>query len=291
MAIQNVAVVGGGFMGSGIAQVAAQSGHAVTLIDPDPQQLEKGRATIAWSAERLHKKKFIPDDADTVLGRINSTNDRSGCADADLVIEAVYEDVAVKHEVLAELDGLCSKNTILASNTSTIPITKLSEVTQRGVIGTHFFGPVPMMKLVEIIPTETTPLEHVETVTAFCKKVGKNPILVQKDIPGFLMNRIFGAMTCEAMRLVESGAGSVEDIDQGMQDGFNMRLGPLAISDMSGLDIALNAFHVMAELDSEHMTEPPAVLKRLVEQGKLGMKTGEGFYKYDEKGRRLGPAF
>ena len=292
MQIKSVAVVGSGFMGGGIAQVAAQAGYSVTLLDIESGRLQQALQVIRWSVDKLVKKGFLKDSTDTILNRIKTSTDLADAKEVDLVIEAVFENIAVKHEVLRKLDAICSPRTIIGSNTSTIPITKLAEVTNRPelVIGIHFFGPVPLMRLVEIIPNPNTNKAVVDTIVEFGKSVGKNPVLVKKDIPGFLMNRIFGAMSCEAMRLVESGAGSVEDIDQGMCDGFNMRMGPIGIADLAGLDISLNAFAVMHDLDPENFVEPPAILVRLVKEGKLGAKTGEGFYYWSEDGKRLGPA-
>jgi 3-hydroxybutyryl-CoA dehydrogenase len=292
MSIQSVAVIGSGFMGGGIAQVSAQAGYAVTLMDLDTSRTQHALQVIRWSVEKLSSKGFLKDAPDVVMGRIATTTDLNAARDVDLVVEAVFEKIDVKQEVLRKLDGICSSKTILGSNTSTIPITTLAEATKRPdrVIGIHFFGPVPLMRLVEIIPNPQTSKAVVDTVLAYGKAVGKSPVLVKKDIPGFLMNRVFGAMACEAMRLVESGAGSVEDIDQGMCDGFNMRMGPIGISDLAGLDISLNAFAVMHQLDPKSFTEPPAILVRLVKEGKLGAKTGEGFYRWSEDGKRLGPA-
>lgn len=293
MTLETVAVIGAGFMGGGIAQVSAQTGHRVVLIDLDETQIEKARKGIAWSLDKLISKKLIEGSVEEIMARITWGTSYGLASDADIVIEAVYEKVEVKQDVLAKLDAVCAPRTILASNTSTIPITLLSASTKRSdrFVGTHFFGPVPMMRLVEVIKGEGTSEATLEAAVAFARALGKNPIVVRKDIPGFLMNRIFGVMGCEAIRLVEEGAGGIQDIDQGMVDGFNLRMGPLGIADLSGLDIAYNAFRVMHELDPGRMPVPPALLERLVREGKLGMKTGEGFYKYDAAGKRLGPAF
>jgi 3-hydroxybutyryl-CoA dehydrogenase len=293
MEIRHVGVVGAGFMGSGIAQVCAQAGYRVTLIDLTEARLERGLDNIEWSLGKLHDRGEISESPTTILGRIAPHIDVHAAHDAQLIIEAVFETLKVKLDLLEKLDSWCEPYAIIGSNTSTIPITRLSEATRRPekVIGIHFFGPVPMMRLVEVIPNPKTAPEVVETVLAFGRSVGKRPVLVKQDIAGFLMNRIYGAMVCEAIRLVERGAGTIEDIDQGMCDGFNMRVGPLCIADLAGLDIALNAFNVIHELDPGFMPEPPELLKRLVREGKLGAKSGEGFYKWAESGKRTGPAF
>lgn len=293
MSIQTVAVVGSGFMGSGIAQVCAQSGFPVCLIDVDEQRFARALKTIRWSVEKLVAKGVVADAVDEVLGRVSTARRLEAAADADLAIEAVYEQIALKQEVFAQLHHLCKAEAILASNTSTIPITKLAQATKRPdrVIGMHFFGPVPLMRLLEITPNPQTDETVTQTIVDFAYALGKNPILVRQDIPGFLMNRIFGAMACEAIRLVERGAGSIEEIDQGMCDGFNMRVGPLCIADLAGLDISLNAFNVMHSLDPEYAPKAPALLERLVREGHLGAKSGQGFYIWDENGKRHGPAF
>ncbi|MCL4691514.1 MAG: 3-hydroxyacyl-CoA dehydrogenase family protein [Candidatus Hydrogenedentes bacterium] len=293
MEFQKIAIIGSGFMGSGIAQVCAQAGYQAVLVDIDELRLEKALESVEWSVGKLVSKGALKESMDTILGRIETASSYDAACDADLLIEAVYEEVNLKEKVLSELDEVCGLDTVFASNTSTIPITKLAAATNRAnrVIGMHFFGPVPLMRLVEIIPNPQTTDEVVQAALEFARSVGKNPILVKEDIPGFLMNRIFGAMTCEAIRLLERGAGSIEDIDNGMCDGFSMHVGPLCIADLAGLDVSLNAFNVMHALDPDYAPVAPELLHRLVSEGKLGAKTGEGFYRWDEFGKRLGPAF
>jgi len=291
--ISSVAVVGAGFMGGGIAQVAATAGHSVTLVDVDEYALSKGMDAIRWSVEKLARKGLIAEDAQAVLARLTPKSDLDAAADADLVIEAVYEDMAVKRELFARLEAICKPAAILASNTSTIPITTLAEATKRPgqVIGLHFFGPVPLMRLCEVVMAKDTTEETLETCLEWVKGLPKNPVVARKDIPGFLMNRVFGAMVVEAMRLVEDGAASAEDIDRGMCDGFNMRQGPIAIADAAGLDITLNAFTIMNSLEPDRFQKCPALLEKLVAEGNLGRKTGQGFYRWDKEGRIIGPAF
>ncbi len=293
MGFKNIAIVGAGFMGSGIAQVCAQSGFKAVLIDLDEKRLTRARRSIAWSVDKLATKGALPDGVENVLKRITASVSLGAAKEADLVVEAVYEDITLKLDVLAKLDEMCRPQTILGSNTSTIPIAKLAGATMRPdqVIGIHFFGPVPLMRLVEIIPNPQTREDVTEAVLDFAYALGKNPVLVKQDIPGFIMNRIFGAMVCEAVRLVERGVGTIEEIDQGMCDGFNMRVGPLCIADLAGLDVSLNAFNVMHELDPGYSPKAPDLLVRLVSEGKLGAKSGEGFYIWAENGKRQGPAF
>ncbi len=293
MKFHKVAIVGSGFMGCGIAQVCAQARFDVALIDIDPERLDRARRTIQWSVEKLVLKGAVTDSVDCILNRIETAMSYDAAADADLLIEAVYEAIDLKLKVLGELDAICNGNAVFASNTSTIPITRLAGATERPdrFIGMHFFGPVPLMRLVEVIPNPQTDETTIASVMDFASALGKNPVLVKQDIPGFLMNRIFGAMACEAVRLVERGVGSIEDIDRGMCDGFNMRVGPLCIADLAGLDVSLNAFNVMHELDPEYAPKAPELLHKLVGEGKLGAKSGEGFYRWDDNGKRLGPAF
>jgi 3-hydroxybutyryl-CoA dehydrogenase len=292
MAIERIAVIGAGFMGRGIAQVVAQAGHDVALVDLDDARLTHAQDEIAWSLKKLVEKGRVPGDAESILAHIDIGKGFDRARDVDLVIEAVYEKVRVKHEVLSELDALCDERTILASNTSTIPIKLLSEVTKRPdrCIGMHFFGPVPLMPLLEIIPSKQTSQETLDAVLAFGKEIGKNTVVVKKDVPGFIMNRIFGAMVCQAVQLVQDGVGTVEDIDRGMCDGFGMRIGPLAIADLAGLDIAYHAFSNMHELDPDHIPKPPELLQKLVENGNFGRKSGQGFYAYGPDGRPTGSA-
>ncbi|MBM3289337.1 MAG: 3-hydroxyacyl-CoA dehydrogenase family protein [Candidatus Hydrogenedentes bacterium] len=293
MEIKHVAVIGAGFMGSGIAQVSAQAGYSVSLIDIAGERLSFACASIEWSLAKLETKGQLNDRAATVAGRIRTSTDYHAAARADLVVEAVFENVDTKLETVRALDAIVRPDSVIGSNTSTIPITTLAGASSRPerVIGIHFFGPVPLMRLVEITPNPKTSQDVIDAVLAFGASVGKRPVLVKKDVPGFIMNRIFGSMTCEAVRLVEDGIGTIEDIDQGMCDGFNLRVGPLCIADLAGLDIALNAFQVMHDLDPARMPAPPALLARMVAEGKLGAKSGEGFYRWEKNGKRLGAAF
>lgn len=288
---QHIAVVGGGFMGGGIAQVAAQGGYEVTLIDLNTAALEKSLADMRDSLDRLCAKGVVKESADEVLARVSASTALDAAADADAVIEAVFERIEVKQKLLGELDALCPPETLFATNTSTIPITLLGSFTQRAdrVVGMHFFSPVPVNPLLEIIPGEQTSAESLAAAEHLGVRFGKKNFVVKKDVPGFIMNRIFGAMVCEAVRLVEQGVGTVADVDGGMTTGYGLTLGPLAIADLAGLDVCVMAFDNIQQLDPGSVVNPPNLLRQRVEEGKHGRKTREGFYFYDERGKTLGP--
>lgn len=290
--VQRVAVVGGGFMGGGIAQVAAQGGFDVTLIDVNPAALDKAVADMRDSLGRLCAKGVVKQPAETVLSRVTTGTSIADAARADVVIEAVFERIDVKQKVLGELDAICPASTVFASNTSTIPISLLGDFTRRSdrLVGMHFFSPVPVNPLLEIIPGDGTSAETLEIAKMLGERFGKKNYIVKKDVPGFIMNRLFGAMVCEAVRLVEQGVGTVEDVDGGMTTGYGMTLGPLAIADLAGLDVCVMAFSNIQQLDPGCVIDPPNLLRQRVAEGKLGRKTREGFYRYDERGRVLGPA-
>jgi 3-hydroxybutyryl-CoA dehydrogenase len=290
--IRRVAVVGGGFMGGGIAQCAAQGGYDVALIDLRQDALDKALAGMRDSLSRLCAKGIVTEPANAVLARITTHTSLDAVASADAVIEAVFETIPVKQDVLAKIDALLPAGRLIASNTSTIPITMLAGFTQRpeAFVGMHFFSPVPVNPLLEIIPGESTSPKALAAAEGLGLRFGKKNFIVKKDVPGFIMNRVFGAMTCEAIRLVESGVGTVEDVDGGLVTGYGMTLGPLAIADLAGLDVCLMAFGNIAELEPNGAIQPPELLKRRVADGKFGRKTGEGFWKYDARGKALGPA-
>jgi len=287
-----IAVVGGGFMGSGIAQLAATHGHQVTLIDQDEAATTRALDTIAWSLGKLHEKEMLAASPESILKRIETHTSLQATADADLVFEAVPEIPDLKREIFTALDRCCKPETCFASNTSTIPIRLLSEATHRPerVVGTHFFFPVPLNPLLELIPGPQTSAATLMKFRDLCEQFGKYIIHVKKDVPGFIMNRIFAAMVCEAVRLVEQGVCTVEDIDKGLTTGYGMMQGPLAKADMAGLDVCLLAFTHIHTMDPNSMIEPPELLKRLVAEGHYGIKSGRGFYHYDERGKPTGAA-
>ncbi|MBI1320724.1 MAG: 3-hydroxybutyryl-CoA dehydrogenase [Candidatus Hydrogenedens sp.] len=292
MSIQRIAVVGGGFMGGGIAQCAAQGGYDVTLVDLKQEALDKALADMRDSLGRLCGKGIVKEPAEAVLARISTSTELEAVAGVDAVIEAVFERIPVKQDVLGKIDALLPAGGLIASNTSTIPITMLAGFTSRpeSFVGMHFFSPVPVNPLLEIIPGAATSPDALAQAEELGVRFGKRNFVVKKDVPGFIMNRVFGAMTCEAMRLVESGVGTVEDVDGGMTTGYGMTLGPLAIADLAGLDVCLMAFGNIAELDPDGPIQPPEILKQRVAAGKFGRKSGEGFWKYDARGKATGPA-
>ncbi len=292
MEIKNIFVAGAGLMGGGIAQVCAQAGYDVVMRDLTDEIVEKGLKAITWSVGKLVEKGKIQGTVDDILGRIQGTTDFSGVKDADFVFEAVIEDMEIKKMVFSELDKLCPAHTIFATNTSAIPITDIAQATQRAskVVGTHFFSPVPMMRIVEIVRGLLTSEETVEIADSLCKTLDKETIRVNRDIAGFALNRINFPSSVEAIRLVEAGVASVEDIDKGMRLGFGRPMGPFETADLAGLDIGFNAMSAVYEETQDERFHPPMLLQRKVRIGHLGKKTGIGWYRYDDKGNKIGPA-
>jgi 3-hydroxybutyryl-CoA dehydrogenase len=270
-------------MGHGIAQVAAQSGFEVLLVDVAPAALERGLAQIGKGLERLVSKGKLPaEERDAALGRITA-HDRIAVLDrADLVVEAVVEKLEVKQAVLAELDRACPAGTILASNTSSISITRLAAATARPgkVIGMHFMNPVPVMQLVEIIRGLATEQETWEAVEAAARRMGKTPVEVH-DAPGFVSNRVLMPMINEAVYCLWEGVGKPEAIDEVMKLGMNHPMGPLALADLIGLDVCLDILRVLQEGFGDPKYRPCPLLVKMVDAGFLGRKSGRGFYSYD----------
>lgn len=282
--VVNVFVVGAGLMGGGIAQVVATAGYQVTMRDVHQEALDHAMEDITWSLGKfVEKERITAEDRDAALAHITPTLEMDAAAEADLVIEAVFEDIAVKHEVFRELDRLCPPHAILASNTSAIPITELARVTGRPerVIGTHFFSPVPLMRLCEVVRGLATSDETLETTLAFVHSLGKETITVRRDVAGFAMNRINLPATVEAIRLVEAGICTPEDIDRGMRLGMGRAMGPFETMDMTGLDVILGAMLAVYAETKDPRFWPPDLLRRKVALGHLGRKTGRGWYEYD----------
>jgi 3-hydroxybutyryl-CoA dehydrogenase len=288
MPIKKIFIAGSGLMGSGIAQVCAQAGIAVLLHDVSAPALEKAVENIAWSVGKLIQKDVLKEDKETILGRIKSVNDLSRAAEADLVIEAVFEKLELKQDIFQQVDRVCPPDTMIASNTSAIPITELSAVTRRPekVLGLHFFSPVPMMPAVEVIRGVSTD-DHTATAGKnFVLQIGKEPIMVNRDVPGFVINRINFPSAMEAMRLVEAGVASVEDIDKGLRLAAGRKMGIFETGDMVGLDVTYGALMAIYKETGDSRWYPPLLLRRKVKAGHLGRKTGKGWYEYNQDGTR-----
>ena len=278
---QQVAVIGAGLMGGGIAQVAAVAGYDVVLRDVTPEALERGLGTIRSSyAKFVDKGRLTAEASEAALGRITTTTELDAVADADLVVEAVFEKLEVKAEVFRELDRLCKDGAVLASNTSAIPITSIAAVTSRpeSVVGTHFFSPVPMMKLCEVVRGYKTSDSAIEAARSFAEGVGKTVVVVNRDVAGFVTTRLISALAMEAVRLLESGVASAEDIDTACRLGFGHAMGPLETIDLTGVDIMLNAASNIYSDTQDETFAPPELLRRMVAAGDLGRKSGHGFY-------------
>ena len=278
-----LAVVGAGLMGSGIAQVAAQAGWDVTMRDATPEALARGYEAIRGSLDRFVAKGTVTaEDAEAALGRIRTTGELDAAADADIVVEAVFERLDVKQDVFRDLDRLCKDSAVLATNTSAIPITQIAVVTQRpeSVVGTHFFSPVPMMKLCELVRGYKTSDETLATAKAFAEGIGKTTITVNRDVAGFVTTRLISALVVEAVKLVENGVVSPEDLDIACRLGFGHPMGPLATTDLTGVDVLLHATRNIYADTADEKFFPPELLQRMVAAGDLGRKSGKGFYSY-----------
>jgi len=278
-----LAVIGAGLMGSGIAQVAAQAGWSVVLRDLDDAATGRGLAGIEKSLGKFASKGTISEaDAADALGRITTTTDLDAAADADVVVEAVFEQLEVKQEVFRALDGICKDGAVLATNTSAIPVTQIAAATGRpeAVVGTHFFSPVPMMKLCELVRGYATSDETLATAKEFAEEIGKTTIVVNRDVAGFVTTRLISALVVEAVKLVESGVATAEDIDIACRLGFGHPMGPLATTDLTGVDVLLHATRNIYTDTADEKFFPPELLQRMVVAGDLGRKTGKGFYSY-----------
>ena len=280
--IAKVGVVGAGTMGHGIAQVAAAAGYDVVLVDAAKAALDRGLGNIAKGYERLvAKDKMAAQDRDAALSRLRGEGDVAALGEVDLAIEAVVERLEVKLKVLGDLDGICHEGAILATNTSSISITRLAAATKRPakVIGMHFMNPVPLMQLVELIRAiQTSDAAYAQT-RALAEKMGKTTV-VAKDMPGFIVNRILIPMLNEACFALQEGLGTVEDIDTAMKLGTNQPMGPLTLADFIGLDTVLAIANVLHEGLGESKYRPSPLLRQYVDAGWLGRKAGRGFYKY-----------
>ena len=283
MSIERIAVLGAGQMGNGIAQVAACAGYEVVMIDIKQDYLDKGLAAIENSLSRVVKKeRMTQQDADEAISLISISTEKTSAADADLVVEAIPEIPELKFSTFAELDSICKPEAILASNTSSISINAIADATSRPdrVIGMHFMNPVPVMKLVEIINGQDTSTEVTDLVVEASERMGKVP-LACNDSPGFVSNRILCPMINEAILALEEGVAEPEAIDGIMKLGMNHPIGPLALADLIGLDTILHIMKVLHEgFEGNPKYAPSELLEKMVSDGKLGRKSGEGFYNY-----------
>lgn len=292
MNVKKVFVVGAGLMGSGIAQVCASAGLEVILCDVADDALERALKNIAWSAGKLVEKQKVEGPLESIMARITPTSDMNGAAGVDLCVEAVFEKLTLKQEVFEKLSAVVNPKTLLASNTSAIPISTLAAAVSHPerVLGLHFFSPVPMMQAVEVVRSQFTSDEVFAEGRSFVESIGKEPILVNKDVPGFLINRINFPAVIEAIRMVEEGVGTVEDIDKGLRLASGRRMGIFETGDMVGLDVTCGALTAIYEETKDPRWFPPALLRRKVMAGHLGRKTGKGWYEYNPDGTRKGPA-
>ncbi|MFB0516168.1 MAG: 3-hydroxybutyryl-CoA dehydrogenase [Candidatus Neomarinimicrobiota bacterium] len=280
--LSDIAVIGAGTMGNGIAHVCAQHGHQVTMVDVEEELLQRGMRTIAKNLGRQVAKEILTqDEADATLKRIRTTTKLAQVKGSNLVVEAVSEDTDLKLRIFKDLDGICPPETILASNTSSISITLIGAATQRPekVIGMHFMNPVPVMKLVEVIRGHDTSDETHATVVALAGELGKTPVTVN-DYPGFIANRVLMPMINEAVFCLMEGVAEREAIDEVMKLGMNHPLGPLALADLIGLDVCLSIMEVLHRELGDDKYRPCPLLRRMVAAGHLGRKTGRGFYNY-----------
>ncbi|WP_369376293.1 3-hydroxyacyl-CoA dehydrogenase family protein [Streptomyces sp. cg36] len=280
---RKLAVIGAGLMGSGIAQVSAQAGWDVVLRDVTDEALTRGTDGIRASFDKfVAKGRLAAEDAEAALARITTTTDLDAAADVDIVVEAVFEKLEVKHDIFRTLDKIVRPDTVLASNTSAIPITKIAAATENPerVVGVHFFSPVPMMRLCELVRGYKTSDETLATAREFAESVGKTCIVVNRDVAGFVTTRLISALVVEAAKLYESGVATAEDIDLACKLGFGHAMGPLATADLTGVDILLHATSNIYTESQDEKFAPPELMRRMVDAGDIGRKSGQGFYKH-----------
>jgi len=286
---QSILVIGAGFMGAGIAQVCAQSGYRVHLMDIKEKALANAEKGITWSIQKLYQKGWLTEDPVVVLERLSYEIDDAAAESAVWVIEAALEVESLKIDIFKSIERRVSPETLLATNTSSIPITRIAAHLSRPehLLGLHFFGPVPFMGLVEVVKGEHTDADVFEAGVEFVTSLGKTPVRVKRDIPGFVMNRIFSAAFREAVDLVSDGIVSPEDVDAGMRLGYGWNVGPFEVADNAGLDTFVLVGQSMAELGEENLVTKSDLLQKMIEQGRLGKKAGKGFYRYTKDGKRL----
>lgn len=286
MAIQTVGIVGAGTMGSGIANLAASSGFEVILRDVEDRFLDHGLSRInQFMGKSVEKGKITEEEKQKVLNHIKTTTDIEDLYTADIVIEAIVENMDAKKSVFAELDRVLPKDVIIATNTSSMSITEIASATNRSdrVAGMHFFNPAQLMKLVEIVRGFDTSDETVEELKAFAKQLNKEPVVVNKDTPGFIVNRIMTPQFIEAIKLLEEGVASKEDIDKAVTLGLNYPMGPFTLQDYAGVDIGYYVMEYMAKEFNDNRFAPPMLLKQMMRAGRYGRKSGAGFYDYKKE--------
>ena len=283
MEVKKPFVVGVGIMGAGVGQLCAQKGYDVTVVDTSEEIVEKAKAKVsAGLSRRIEKGKITQEDMDSVLSRMSWSTDLELAKDSDFVVEAIFENIEVKKEMFQKLDSICSPETILASNTTALSISEIASATSRPdkVIGMHFFNPAVIMKLVEIIRGDETSDETIETAKEFAEKLGKVPIVMAKEAPAGIVSRVLGGLLNEATAVYADGIASAEDIDEAMKLGAGLPMGPLALIDMIGLDIHMAKMETLYGKLKDERYKPLEIIKKMVAEGKLGKKSGEGFYKY-----------
>ncbi len=282
MTIQKIGVIGCGLMGSGIAEVAAKAGFSTLVREVDQGVLDKGMGRVRGSLGRaVEKGKLAAEERDAVLARIAGSTDLGALAECDLVIEAIVENLDEKKRTYAELDRIAKDGALFATNTSSLTITQLAMATRRPerFVGLHFFNPVPVMKLVEVVRTLLTDASALDEVTTWCRAIGKTPVAC-KDNSGFIVNRLLVPYLLDAIRALEEGVGTIEDIDEGMKLGCGYPMGPFTLLDFVGLDTTYYIANIMFEEYRERRFAPPPLLKQMVQAGRLGRKSGRGFYDY-----------
>ena len=282
--VMKIGVVGSGTMGTGIGQVFAQNGHEVNQVDFDESKLSNSRKAMELSLSRLIKKNLLSEDIKTILSRVKFSTDFNNLRDADLVIEAVYERIDVKKNVLEKISEIVKESTLIGTNTSSISINTLSSIIKRPerFMGIHFFNPVPVMKLVELVTSVKTEPETVNKIRNLLMEMDKAPV-VSKDFPGFISNRVLMQLIREAILVLEEGIATKEDIDKTFKLGMNHPMGPLELADFIGLDVCKDIMDVLYVEYGDPRFKPPIALRNSVSAGNLGRKSGEGFYKYGDK--------
>jgi 3-hydroxybutyryl-CoA dehydrogenase len=283
MEIKKPFVVGAGIMGAGIGQLCAQHGYEVTITDVSDDVIQKARERVAKGLERqVEKGRMTEADGKAIISRMTWSLDLNLARESDFVIEAVSENLDLKKELFSKLDALCSPQTILASNTTALSVSEIASATQRPgrIVGMHFFNPAVIMKLVEIIRGQGTSAETIETAKKFAEKLGKVPVVTAKEAPGGIVSRVLAGLLNEAAIVYADGIASAQDIDEALKLGAGLPMGPLALIDMIGLDIHLAKMETLYKELQDSRYKPPEIIKRMVSSGKLGKKSGEGFFKY-----------